>query len=289
MAKLKGLGKGLDALLGASNVVVSNVIDDGVKLKELALSELKSGKYQPRSDFNQDELQELANSIKCNGVVQPVVVRKLAKHYELIAGERRWRAAKMAGLATIPAIVRVLTDEEALAIGLIENIQRKDLNLIEEAAGYRRLIDEFNLTHEELAKITGKSRSHITNILRLLNLAAAVKDLLIAGKIDMGHARALLPLEQKLQLEIAQTIVANNMTTKEVENYVARLLGGKSELPLGKLSPRLLSPDIAKLENDLSDKLGMVVRFKHGTTGKGSLVISYSSLDELDNFLNYLK
>jgi len=290
MAKLKGLGKGLDALLSASNVAVSSVVDsDSAKLKEIELSAIKSGVYQPRLHFNQDDLHELANSIKANGVIQPIVVRKHDKHYEIIAGERRWRAAKIAGLDKIPAIVRVLSDEEALAIALIENIQRKDLNIIEEASGYKRLIDEFALTHENLAQVTGKSRSHITNIMRLLNLSDKVKDYLVAGKIDMGHARALLPLEHLLQQEVVERIVTLQMTTKEVENYVAKLLQHDKQKPVAVAHRSAFSPDISRLESDLSDKLGMVVKFRHGSKGSGSLIISYSSLDELDNFLNYLK
>ena len=299
MAKLKGgLGKGLDALFFASNVPVDTIIaDSGVKLQDIELNKIKPGKYQPRRVFDESELQELADSISHNGVIQPIVIRKIGNGYELIAGERRWRASKIAGLDKIPAIIRSLTDEEALAIALIENIQRKDLNIIEESHGYKRLIDEFKLTHEELAKITGRSRSHISNILRLLNLVDAVQDMVLNNKLDMGHARALLPLSEDLQLPVAEKVVAENLTTGEVERYVASFLLQNDEVddvdgisyPLSSFMNVRKDPDITRLETTLADKIGMLVSIKHSKKGNGKLTIAYESLDELDNLLQYLK
>ena len=289
MAKLKGLGKGLDALFGVTSVPINNLSEHSeIQLKELELSRIKPGKYQPRIHFDENELQELATSIKQNGVIQPIVVRKLLSHYELIAGERRWRAAKLAGLEKIPAVIRDITDEESLAIGLIENIQRKDLNIIEESRGYKRLVDEFGLKHEDLAKITGKSRSHITNILRLLHLAKAVQELLVHGEIDMGHARALLSLSEGKQLEVAQKVIQMRMTTGELEKYVASLMDNNLDASM-KVITRAIEPDIVSLEDKLSDKLGMVVRIRHGRKGSGKVIVNYSSLDELDNLLMCLK
>lgn len=291
MAKLKGLGKGLDALLSASNIsVASTMANSGSEsaLQEIAINKIKPGKYQPRKTFNEDGLQELANSIKQNGVIQPVVIRKLGSGYELIAGERRLRACKIANLETIPAIIKELTDEEALAIALIENIQRKDLNIIEESCGYKRLIDEFNLTHEELAKITGRSRSHITNILRLLNLGNDVQEMLILGNIDMGHARALLSLPHDLQLVVANEVITKSLTTNEVEKYVTTLLKNQELSNQITTIPKRYDPNIDKLEMQIADKLGMMVNIRHSKKGSGKVTISYSSLDELDNLLQYL-
>lgn len=295
MNKRKGLGKGLDALLLSSNVPIDSIVDKAnIKLEEVLLSNIKPGKYQPRRVFNEDELQELADSIKQNGVIQPIVIRKSGSLYEIIAGERRWRASKIAGLKTIPAVVRSFTDKEALAIALIENIQRKNLNIIEESQGYKRLIDEFKLTHEELAKITGCSRSHISNILRLLNLVDEVQDMLIEGALDMGHARALLSLPKQSQCKVAQYVVKNNLTTSEVEKYVA-LINNSSNLDLNsafgsaEIKKNRPDPNISKLETDIADKIGMIVNIKHSNRGSGKVTISYDSLDELDNLLKYLK
>ncbi len=290
MVKLKGLGKGLDALLSASNISVATTMDDSVNentLQEIAIDKIKPGKYQPRKTFNEESLQELANSILQNGVIQPVVIRKLGNGYELIAGERRLRACKIAKLNKIPAIIKELTDEEALAVALIENIQRKDLNIIEESCGYKRLIDEFSLTHDELAKITGRSRSHITNILRLLNLSDAVQVMLMAGDIDMGHARALLSLPNDLQLTVAQEVIDKSLTTSQVEKYVTTLLKNEESVNNTKtVAVKRHDPNISKLETQIADKLGMMVNIKHNNQGNGRVTITYSSLDELDNLLN---
>ncbi|MFN8770656.1 MAG: ParB/RepB/Spo0J family partition protein [Neisseriaceae bacterium] len=292
MVKLKGLGKGLDALLSASNIPIDSIIDDdNLKLEGIMLSEIKPGKYQPRRTFDEEKLQELAESIKQNGVIQPIIVRKTRNYYEIIAGERRFRASKIAGLEKIPAVIRNISDKEALAIALIENIQRKDLNIIEESRGYKRLIDEFKLTHEDLAKVTSKSRSHITNILRLLNLKDEVQEMLIKGMIDMGHARALLSLPKDSQLKVANKVILENLTTSDVEKYVASIINNNSNSIISsvKVKTRFIDPNISKLENDLADKIGMMVSIKHGTHGHGKITISYDSLEELDNLLKYLK
>lgn len=290
MAKLKGLGKGLDALLSVSQVnnIVNNTDGNTKNLEvvQIELSSLQAGKYQPRRVFDEVELSELADSIKSNGVIQPIIVRTIAKDkYEIIAGERRYRASQLAGLTQIPVIIRDFSDEEALAVSLIENIQRKDLNIVEEALGYRRLIDEFSLTHEALAKVTGKSRSNISNTLRLLNLNQYVLDLLMDKKIDMGHARALLPLSAEQQIELADEILAKKLTTAEVENRVSHIL---HEQQFGNIAPRSKErkdPDIARFEEAVAEKIGMMVAIKHNRSGHGKMTISYSSVEELEDLL----
>lgn len=293
MVKRSGLskGSGLDALLGGAKKIDEANASVTDKLIEIKLANLQAGKYQPRRIFDELELQELADSIKHNGVIQPVIVRLIGTNqFELIAGERRWRASQLAGLDTIPAIVREFTDEEALAVSLIENIQRKDLNIVEEAEGYRRLIDEFGLTHEALAQVTGKSRSNISNTLRLLNLSSHVLDLLLDNKLDMGHARALLPLSEDKQIELSSEIIARKLTTAEVENKVSHILHelryGNSETLVK--SPRK-DPDIGILEQAIADRLGMMVAIKHNRSGSGKLTINYNSVDELDNFIELLQ
>jgi len=295
MAKVKGLGRGLDALLSVTKINTDNkpVNDkyepnENNQLVELAIDKIQPGKYQPRQIFDENELHELATSIKHNGLIQPVIVRLIAKgKYELIAGERRWRASQIAGLDKIPVVIREFTDEEALAVSLIENIQRKDLNIVEEAQGYKRLIDEFGLTHEALASVTGKSRSNISNTLRLLNLTQEVLDLLMQSKLDMGHARALLPLSYERQVELAHEIILKKYTTAEVENKVSRILheqkfGGETDRKVNK------DPDISRLEETIADKLGMMVTIKHNRSGNGKITINYASVDELENFLGFL-
>lgn len=292
MAKLKGLGRGLDALLSASSALdaASGTNKEHSKVMhilDIKLDKIKPGKFQPRKAFDEVELQELADSITHNGMIQPIVVRQLKNsNYEIIAGERRFRASHLAGLKQIPAIVRNFNDKEALAVSLIENIQRKDLNAIEESLGYKRLIDEFKLTHEELSKVTGRSRSHITNILRLLNLHPEVQEMVIRGQLDMGHARALLPLPNTVQLALANVAVDEDLTTAEVERRVARIL--HQNTPQKKTRLKTVDPDIGKLETKIADKLGMMVCIKHGRTGRGKVVLSYSNLDELDNLLELI-
>lgn len=289
MAKLKGLGKGLDALLSASNVTLGSVNSEpgmAVELKQISLEKIKPGKYQPRRNFDSAELEELSLSIKANGVLQPVILRSIGQEFELIAGERRFRASKMAGLTTIPAIVKNFSDQEALAISLIENIQRKDLNVIEESKGYKRLIDEFKLSHEDLASVTSRSRSHITNILRLLKLHPDVQDMLIDGQMDMGHARALLPLSEHQQLDLAFAVVNDGLTTSEVERRVSKLLHNHSTDNISVVKKS--DPDIDRLETKIADKLGMMVKIKHGRKGSGSIILNYKSLDELDRLISLI-
>ncbi|HLX52417.1 MAG TPA: ParB/RepB/Spo0J family partition protein [Aquella sp.] len=291
MAKLKGLGKGLDALLSASSAVATfpaTIKDNNsVQILDIKLDKIRPGKFQPRKVFDEVELQELSESIKHNGLIQPIVVREIKNgHYEIIAGERRFRASHLAKFKQIPAIVREFSDQEALAVSLIENIQRKDLNAIEESLGYKRLIDEFKLTHIELSKVTGRSRSHISNILRLLNLHSEVQDMVIRGQLDMGHARALLPLPSTVQLALATAVIDDDLTTAEVERRVAKIL--HQNTPHKKTKGRLVDPDIGKLEVKIADKLGMMVSIKHGRTGSGKVVLSYSTLDELDKLLELI-
>lgn len=292
MAKQKGLGRGLDALLSVSGALnptsVTKDEGNGLHVLEIKLDKIKPGKFQPRKAFDEIELQELADSIIHNGMIQPIVVRQLkSSSYEIIAGERRFRASSLAGLKQIPAIVRNFSDKEALVISLIENIQRKDLNAIEESLGYKRLIDEFKLTHEELSKVTSRSRSHITNILRLLNLHPEVQEMVIKGQLDMGHARALLPLPITVQFALANVVVDEDLTTAEVERRVARIL--HQGVPHKKNKPQTIDPDIGMLETKIADKLGMMVSIRHGRSGRGKVVLSYSTLDELDNLLELIR
>ncbi len=296
--KFKGLGRGLDALLSASHISINAITnnenkDSGIEgecLKHIELSLIKPSSFQPRLSFDETELEELSQSIKHNGVIQPIVLRKKDNYYEIITGERRCRAAKLAGCITIPSIIKPITDKEALAIALIENIQRTDLNVIEESFGYKKLIDEFTLTHEELATITGKSRSHVTNTLRLLNLSKEVQELIITRQIQMGHGRALLSLPLNQQIAVANKIIHEQMTTAMAEKYVASLLKNDASDNIDKtIKTKIKHPDVLHLENSLSDKLGMSVNIKHNKKGMGKVVINYASLDELDNLLMYIQ
>ncbi|MFC3624631.1 ParB/RepB/Spo0J family partition protein [Vogesella amnigena] len=282
MAKLKGLGRGLDALLSTVEAA-----DD--RLTTLPLNRIRPGKYQPRSFIADAALQELAASIRAQGVIQPVVVREVGLgDYELIAGERRWRASQLAGLQEIPAVVRSVADDAALAMALIENIQREDLDPIEEARGIKRLIDEFALTHEAAAEALGRSRSAVSNLLRLLALPQPLQDMLHQGQLEMGHARALLPLPVIEQVALAQEIVAAGMTVREVEQRVQQQPemakpGSKTAMAARR------DPDIDRLAELLSDRLGMSVSFRHSGKGRGKLIIDYASLDELDGLLEKLQ
>ncbi|MFC3531642.1 ParB/RepB/Spo0J family partition protein [Vogesella facilis] len=282
MAKLKGLGRGLDALLSTVEVA-----DD--RLTSLPLHRIRPGKYQPRSFMADEALQELAASIRTQGVIQPVVVREVGLgDYELIAGERRWRASQLAGLQDIPAVVRSVADETALAMALIENIQREDLDPIEEARGIQRLIAEFALTHEAAAAALGRSRSAVSNLLRLLALPQPLQDMLHRGQLEMGHARALLPLPVIEQVALAQEIVADGLTVREVEQRVQQApasdkVGRKPDAAVRR------DPDIDRLAELLSDRLGMSVSFRHSGKGRGKLIIDYASLDELDGLLEKLQ
>jgi len=288
MTKFKGLGKGLDVLFASAQLNTDTVLHKDNIVVNLDINAIVAGQYQPRKNFDIDEIQELADSITTNGVLQPILVRKVQNNkYEIIAGERRFRASKVANKTTIPAIIKEYTNQEALAIALIENIQRKDLNIVEEALGYKRLISEFDLTHENLAGITAKSRSNISNILRILNLDQYVLDLLSENLLDMGHARALLSLDPSMQIKLADKIIAEDLTTAEVEKLVNRLKQGDD--PQDKVI-RVIKKDIniAKLESDLSDKLAMNVLIKHKKNGSGKLELVYQNLDELDNFLQVI-
>jgi ParB family chromosome partitioning protein len=275
--KLKGLGRGLDALL-AANQDIEKV---GESLQNLPLSLLQPGKYQPRTRMDQQSLAELAESIKSRGVMQPILVRPVsAGRYEIIAGERRWRAAQLAGLPEVPAVIREVPDDAALAMSLIENIQRENLNPLEEAAGIQRLIMEFGMTHQEASQALGSSRSAVSNLLRLLNLPAPVQELLMQGKIDMGHGRALLSLSPAKQIEIANVVAHKRLSVRETERLVHRLEHQKE-----KTHPRP-DRDLMRLQENISAKLGAEVTIKSGKNGKGSIVIHYHTLEQLDGILS---
>ena len=282
MAKPKGLGRGLDALLGDSNNTNSQQTDS---LRELEVHQLQPGKYQPRAHMDQASLAALADSIKSQGIMQPILVRKLqAGGYEIIAGERRWRAAQIAGLKQVPVVIREVADEAALAMALIENIQREDLNPIEEALGIQRLINEFAMTHEGAAEAVGRSRSAVSNLLRLLNLPKSVQDMVLQGTLDMGHARALLSLTTAKQMEAAHEISLKGLSVREAEKLVAKLL--KPVVPIKHLNP---DRDILRLQEDLSQTLGAKVSIKHDQKGAGQLIINYADLVELDGIIQRIK
>ncbi len=285
MLKNKGLGKGLDALLGG-NQSASN---EG-ELRQLAVADIKPGKYQPRTRMDQAALQELADSIKVRGIVQPILVRELSVSgkYEIVAGERRWRAAQLAGLATVPALVREIADDAALGIGLIENIQREDLNAIEEAAGILRLIEEFKLTHDDAARAVSRSRSAVTNLLRLLELAKPVQDMLMEQKLDMGHARALLPLGKAKQVELAHQIVHKNLSVREAERLVKTALAPVKTKKTAT-SSMANNADVRRLETDLADKLGTNVSIKIDKKNNGTLTIAFMGFEHLDGILERTK
>jgi ParB family chromosome partitioning protein len=289
----KRLGRGLDALL--SGEVVADLgagqkgpgTREGVQVAEIALDQVVPNRYQPRRDFNEEALAELVASIRSQGVMQPVVVRRRAQGgYELVAGERRWRAAGLAGLDAIPALIRDVSDEQASAMALIENIQREDLNPLEEAHALQRLRDEFGLTQQQVADAVGKSRVAVTNLLRLLNLGPAVRDLLVAGAIEMGHARALLPLDSVVQERTANDVVARGLSVRQTEALVRRLQQGKGP---GSSSEVVRDADTAHLERELSEKVGAPVSISCNAKGRGRLVIRYGSLEELDGILGHIR
>ncbi len=286
MQKKRALGRGLDALL--SSVRPDSAGLPQGSLRNLPVDLIQRGKYQPRKNMHAENLQDLADSIRAQGVVQPILVRQLgqAGRYEIIAGERRWRAAQLAGLQEIPAIVRNVSDSDALAIALIENIQRADLNAIEEAGAFKRLIDEFGMTHEAVAQAVGRSRAAVSNLLRLLDLNDDVKQLVEQGTLEMGHARALLALSGKPQSAAAHDVAKKALSVRETERLVQRLQAAPRSKSAEK---RRADPDIRKLEKDLSEKLAASVRFQHGAKGKGRLIISYNSLDELEGILKHIK
>ena len=287
--KKRGLGRGLDALLGGSTAATLEeeaVKVDSRELQHLPLDLIQRGKYQPRRDMDPSALEELANSIKVQGVMQPIVVRPIGGgRFEIIAGERRWRASQQAGLDKIPAMVREVPDEAAIAMALIENIQREDLNPIEEAVALQRLQQEFELTQQQVADAVCKSRVTITNLLRLIALPEEIKTLLAHGDLEMGHARALLGLPLEQQVEGARHVVARGLTVRQTEALVRQWLNSKDK-PAEKAKA---DPDINRLEQRLAEKLGAPVQIKHGAKGKGQLVIRYSSLDELQGVLAHIR
>ncbi len=277
--KKRGLGRGLDALLGGAKL--ESATD---RLRVISIERLKPGAFQPRKEIDSVKLQELADSISAQGVVQPVVAREVSvDQFEIIAGERRWRAAQLAGLGEIPVIVRKVSDQAAVAIALIENIQREDLNAMEEAEALKRLLDDYRMTHQQLADAVGKSRATVTNLLRLNELHPEVKGLLALGRIEMGHARALLGLAIDAQVSAALRVIDRGLTVRATESLVQELREGKS---VQKSSVSLSKdPDIRRLEGDISERIGAPVIIRHGNRGAGQVIIKYSSLDELDGVL----
>jgi ParB family chromosome partitioning protein len=294
-AKKKRLGRGLDALLSkpiADTDAVTGARADG-GLRKIPIERLQRGQYQPRIDMRQDTLEDLANSIRAQGVVQPIVARPIRspdgfERFEIVAGERRWRAAQMAGLAEIPAVIREVPDEGAIAMSLIENIQRENLNPLEEARALDRLIRDFNLTHAEAADAVGRSRATVSNLLRLQELSEKVKPMLESRNIEMGHARALLAITDPVQqYDAARQVVRNGLSVRDTERLVRRMLSGAKK----KTSPSAGSGnvDIRRLEIEVSEKLGAKVRVEHTQKGRGKLVIRYNSLDELDGILRHIR
>ena len=298
-SKKKGLGRGLEALLGGAAVTPPAGADsetqdakqsdkealDG-KLAELPIEFMQRGKYQPRRDMHPEALEELAESIKAQGIMQPIVVRPIGEdRYEIIAGERRWRASQLAGLEKIPCVVREVPDEAAIAMALIENIQREDLNPMEEAMALKRLQDEFELTHQEVAQAVGKSRTTVTNLLRLIALTDDVKKMLEHGDLEMGHARSLLSLDASDQREIARQVVAKGLSVRQTEALVRKLQQAPTTVDNASQET---SSDIKKLEEGLSEKIGVPVQLNHSAKGKGKLTLSYNNLDELDGILAHL-
>ena len=286
--KKRGLGRGLDALLGIGAEQLAVEDANGDQLKAVPIELIQRGQYQPRVNIKTESLEDLAQSIKAEGVVQPVLIRPLVQggRYELIAGERRWRAAQIAGLSTIPAIIRRVADAQAMSIALIENIQREQLNPIEEAAAFERLVAEFDMTHQQIAEAVGRSRSGVSNLMRLLELEPGTRELVESGALEMGHARALLGLSGPVQVDCACRIVSKGQSVREAEALVRQLTKAKSDP--GRTASKT-DPNIMQLERSLGERLGAQVSIKHGTAGKGSLTIRYSSLDELDGILAHIK
>jgi len=279
----KGLGRGLDALLGGN---ARNAKDEET-MREISVASLRPGRYQPRTRMDEASLAQLADSVRARGVIQPIVVRPVdGGQYEILAGERRWRAARMAGLERVPAVVREVPDEAALGIGLIENIQREDLNPIEEANGLKRLIEEFKLTHDEVAQAIGRSRAGVTNLLRLLELAGAVQAMVQDGRIDMGHARALLALGKSKQVELAERIALQGLSVREAERLVQATSAGPRP---ARAAATRLDADSRRLQEELGEKLGASVKLKPRRGGKGSVVIDYASLDQLQGIVDKLR
>lgn len=316
--KKRGLGRGLDALLGmspavpettdtesgtppgegkaAGNEFTGSSDEDASSgsgatarsgLNQLGIDLIRRGRFQPRRNFDEEKLRELADSIAAQGVIQPIVVRPVDDHYEIVAGERRWRAAQLAGLDEMPVVVREVDDQAAMAMALIENIQRDDLNPLEEADALQRLLNEFSLTHQQIAQAVGKSRTTVTNLLRLIELEADAKALLEQGKLEMGHARAILGLKGAQQSEAAAQVVRAGLSVRETEKLVRRLQGLDTK-PAPPVAVKNIDPNVHSLEQQLCEKLGAIVKLQSGAKGKGKLVISYNSLEELDGILEHI-
>jgi ParB family transcriptional regulator, chromosome partitioning protein len=279
MVKPKGLGRGLDALLAGDD---SPAVSDALRMVDIG--QLKPGKYQPRTQMDQESLADLAASIKSQGIMQPILVRETGDKLEIIAGERRWRASQLAGLEEVPVLVREIPDEAALAMALIENIQREDLNPLEEANGIKQLIDEFGMTHQAAADAVGRSRTAVTNLLRLLNLAQPVQELVMQGRIDMGHARALLSLDGAKQITIAEQIAHDGLSVREAEALVKRASSAPVRSPT-----KQVDKDVKRLQEELSDLLGAEVQIQAGSNGKGKVSIRYHSLDQLDGLISAMR
>ncbi|MGB5562907.1 MAG: ParB/RepB/Spo0J family partition protein [Sedimenticolaceae bacterium] len=294
MVKKRGLGRGLDALLGASQPTAveeqtaeSPAVSNPGTVHSLPVDLIKRGRYQPRRNFDEDRLRELADSISAQGMVQPIVVRPTGKkEYEIVAGERRWRAAQLAGLSEVPVVVKDVDDQSAMAMALIENIQRDDLNPLEEATALHRLLNEFELTHQQVAQAVGKSRTTVTNLIRLLDLNPEVKELLDRGQLEMGHARALLALSGVSQTEAAAQVAAKGLSVRETEALARRL--NQPKVPAAAQTEEQ-DPDVRRLLSDLTERLGAKVALQQGTGGKGRLLISYNSLDELEGILDHIR
>ena len=292
MVKKRGLGRGLDALLGASQVAAQAddsenpaVVGTG-HAHRLPVDIIRRGRYQPRRSFDEDRLRELADSITAQGMVQPIVVRLVGdRRYEIIAGERRWRAAQMAGLGEVPVVIREANDQDAMAMALIENIQRDDLNPLEEAGALHRLLHDFALTHQQVAEAVGKSRTTVTNLIRLLDLNPEVKEMVERGEIEMGHARALLALQGATQTAAATKVAAKGLSVRETEALVRRL----SQPPKPSAEPVEEDPDVRRLLSDLTDRLGAKVSLQQGAGNSGRLVISYNNLEELEGILDHIR
>ena len=288
----KGLNKGLDELgltellTDINNPVPQNLQPQDQTYRQLPVNVLQPGRYQPRKDMDFEALQELSNSIKAQGIIQPIVVRPISSNrYEIIAGERRWRASQLAGLETVPVISRDLSDNAAIAMSLIENIQREDLNVIEEAMALQRLGEEFDMTHEQIAETVGRSRSSVSNMLRLLALNPEVRQMVERGALEMGHARALLSLEGIMQTQAAKQVDEKGLSVRDTERLVQKLLNK----PAAKNTTHHIDPDVQRLQDKLSDKLGATVTIAHQPTGKGKLTIKYNTLDELDGILEHMQ
>ena len=292
-AKKRGLGRGLEALLGPKAAdTATPEVQPGERLRQMPVKQLQPGKYQPRLHMDPAKLSELSESIKAQGVIQPIVVRELSPgKFEIVAGERRWRASQEAGLAEVPVVVRELDDRTVIAMALIENIQREDLNPLEEAQSLQRLINEFSLTHAEAAEAVGRSRAAVSNLLRLLELPPAIRALLEARRLEMGHARALLTLSPDLASKLASDAAEQGWSVREVEHRAQQFAAGKVPVNGKKAKPAKAAPqpDIASLETELSESLGTRVTIAHGRGGKGKLIIQYTDLDTLDGVLERLR